>query len=101
MNVRKQIKNKEGGIPKTMLQQLEIRVHEKETKRRRCINAPMDEVVGLQVGHAGGDLHGHVEENRRSEFAGRALAEVIEEISMGHILRDNIVGRLPGTNTYG
>ncbi len=62
------------------------------------LNSPMDKVVRFQIGHTGGDLNSHVEEDRGSEFTGIALTQVVEEVAMGHVLGHYVVRRFPCTN---
>ena len=56
----------------------------------------MDEIAALQVGHGGGDLRGHVEEDDSIDLLAVGSAEVVEQVASGHELGDDVEGRLAG-----
>ena len=73
--------------------------------RRGCVSpettrdSPVNEVLGLQVGHAGGDLLGHVQQRGRSELVMVAVAQVVEQVAVTHELHDHVQRRLASADT--
>ena len=62
-------------------------------------DSPVNEVLGLQVGHTGGDLLGHVQQRRRSELVVIAVAQVVEQVAVTHELHDHVERRLASADT--
>lgn len=59
----------------------------------------MDEVLLLQVLHGRGDLGGHVEQHHSADLLAVALAEVIQQVPVGHVLCHDVKGGLQGAHT--
>lgn len=61
---------------------------------------PVDEVLLLQVLHRGGDLCGHVEQHDGRHLLPVALSEVIQQVPVGHVLCDDVKGRLQSAHAW-
>ena len=58
----------------------------------------MNEVFNFEVCHGRGNLCGHVEENRRSEFLLRAVTQEVKKVALAHEFCDDVERRLPRAN---
>lgn len=63
------------------------------------LHPPVDEVLLLQVLHGRGDLCGHVEQHDCTDLLAVALAEIIQQVPVGHVLRHNVKRGLQGAHT--
>lgn len=59
----------------------------------------MNKILLLQVLHCRGDLSGHVEEHHSVDLLAVALAQVVQQVTVGHELGDDVEGRLTCTDT--
>lgn len=50
----------------------------------------MDEVFFLKVLHGGGDLRGHVEQHHGVDLLSVALPQVVQQVTVGHELCDDV-----------
>lgn len=62
---------------------------------------PMYEVLLLQVFHSRGDLCGHVEQRHGIHLRLFTISQVIQQVSMWHVLCHNVERRLQCTHTCG
>lgn len=59
---------------------------------------PVDEVFLLQVLHGRRDLRGHVQQHHSIHLLPVALSQVVQQVPIGHELRDYIERGLPGAD---
>ena len=58
----------------------------------------VDEVAALQVGHGGGHLGGHVEQDDGVDLVAVGAPQVVEQVAARHELGDDVEGRLAGAD---
>lgn len=58
-------------------------------------HTPVYEVFFLQILHGRGDLSGHVQQHHGVDLLAVALPQVVQQVAVGHELRDDVEGRLP------
>lgn len=61
----------------------------------------MNEVLGLEVGHARGYLRGYVHEDGGTELLPARVTQVVEQVTLTHELCDDVEWGLPRTHTCG
>ncbi len=66
---------------------------------RACSGSPVDEVLLLQILHGGGDLRGHVEQHHGIDLLMITVTQVIQQVSVGHELGDDVKRRFPCADT--
>lgn len=59
----------------------------------------MNKVLLLQVFHCRGNLSGHVEQHHGVDLLAVTLAQVVQQVAVGHELSDDVEGGLTCTNT--
>lgn len=62
--------------------------------------SPVYEVFLLQVLHGRGDLCSHVEQHHSIDLLSVTLPQVIQKVTVGHELCDDVKRRLSCANTY-
>lgn len=60
---------------------------------------PVDKILLLQVLHCRGDLSGHVKQHDGVDLLAVTLAQVVQQVTVGHELGNDVERRLPRTNT--
>ena len=63
------------------------------------LNSPVDKIPGLQVGHARGNLSGHVHESCGANLLPVASPQVVQQVAVGHEFRHDVEWRLTGAHT--
>lgn len=59
----------------------------------------MNKILLLQVLHSRGNLSGHVEQHHGVHLLTVTLTQVVQQVTVGHELGDDVEGRLACTNT--
>lgn len=67
--------------------------------RSTWLHPPVDEVLLLQVLHGRGDLGGHVEQHDGADLLAVALAQVVQQVPVGHVLGHDVKRGLQGAHT--
>ena len=64
------------------------------------LNSPVDEIPGLQVSHARGNLSGHIHKSSGANLLSVATSQVVQQVTMGHEFRHDVERWLTRTHSY-